>query len=66
MSTEERAALVRALNRSVEALAVAGIRDAYPDATEREAFLRLAIRKLGYATARHVHPEIAHLEGFGR
>ena len=63
MPTEERAAWVDDLNETVELLAMAGIREAHPLADDREVFLRLAIRKLGRATARRVYPEIEKLEG---
>jgi hypothetical protein len=66
MSTEERAALVAGLYRAAETFAAAGIRDARPNATDREVFLRLVIRRLGLATARSLYPEIERLEGILR
>jgi hypothetical protein len=66
MSPERRLRLACDLSRTVDALAEAGIRDAHPDATDREVFLRLAIRKLGYPLAREVYPEVEWIESARR
>jgi hypothetical protein len=66
MSPERRLRIVADLNRAVDAMAKAGIRDVYPDAPDREVFLRLAIRKLGYKLARQAYPEVERLEGVRR
>lgn len=63
MSPERRLQLVAELNATVDAMAEAGIRSAFPDASDREVFLRLAVRKLGYDLARTAYPEVASLEG---
>jgi hypothetical protein len=66
MTPEQRLRVVDELNASVETMAVAGIRVTHPAASDREIFLRLAIRKLGYDLARQVYPEIERLEGVRR
>jgi regulator of sirC expression with transglutaminase-like and TPR domain len=63
MSPEQRLQIVADLNRTVDAMAEAGIRSAFPDASDREVFLRLAVRKLGYQLARTAYPEVDALEG---
>lgn len=47
MSPVEKAALVDVLNRDVQVMAEAGIRRRYPDASDREVFLRLAALRNG-------------------
>lgn len=47
MSPREKVRIVMALNRTVEALALAGLRQQYPGASERELRLRLAARRYG-------------------
>ncbi len=47
MSPEERGAILTALTRAVQELALAGLRQRYPAATEDELWLRLAVRRLG-------------------
>lgn len=47
MSPEERGAILTALTLTVQELALAGLRQRYPDATEDELWLRLAVRRLG-------------------
>jgi hypothetical protein len=61
MSVREKARLVTHLSQAADAMALAGIRAAYPSASERECFLRLAIRRLGRDTAVRVYPEIADI-----
>jgi hypothetical protein len=63
MSSEQRLQIVAELNRTVDAMAEAGIRDAFPGASEREVFLRLAVRKLGYDLACSAYPEVESLKG---
>ena len=63
MSPEERLGVVRDLMRFADTMAEAGIRDRFPEASDREVFLRLAVRKLGYGVARTVYPEIESLDG---
>lgn len=47
MSYADKAEVVAALNRDVERMAEAGIRRRYPEATDREVFLRLAALRNG-------------------
>ena len=66
MSPQERLRIVRDLNRAADTMAEAGIRDLFPAASDREVFLRLAVRKLGASLARTAYPEIEILEGMHR
>jgi hypothetical protein len=61
MSNREKARLVTQLSQAADAMALAGIRAAYPSASPRECFLRLAMRRLGHELAIRVYPEIAEL-----
>jgi phosphoserine phosphatase len=61
MSPAEKLRLVTQLSQAVDALALAGIRAAYPSASPRECFLRLACRRLGDELALRAYPEIADL-----
>lgn len=47
MSPEQRGAILTALTLTVQELALAGLRQRYPVATEDELWLRLAVRRLG-------------------
>jgi hypothetical protein len=47
MSPAEKAARVRALTLAVNTLALAGLRQQHPMASEEELRLRLAVRRLG-------------------
>lgn len=47
MEPRDKVRMVMALNRSVEAMALAGLRLRYPDASERELRLRFAARRYG-------------------
>lgn len=49
MSPEEKFAVVAELNRDVDRMAAAGVRQRYPQATERELFLRVAALRNGRA-----------------
>ena len=62
MTPAETAATITGLTQSVYELARAGIRQRYPEASEREQFLRLAIVSLGSDLARKVDPEIAEMD----
>lgn len=62
MSAAEKAALVTGLTQAVYDLARAGVRHRYPDASPREAFLRLAIVTLGADLARKAYPDVAALD----
>ncbi len=61
MSPAEKAALVVGLTQAVFELALAGVRQRYPDASPREHFLRLAIITLGPELAARVYPDISQL-----
>jgi hypothetical protein len=63
MSPVEKAALVSAAAQTTRQLAVAGICQRYPDASERERFLRLAMLTLGPDLALAVYPDAARLAG---
>jgi hypothetical protein len=59
MSSVEKAAIVTAATEDALALALAGIRQRHPAATERECFLRLAEMRLGPALVRMVYGDAA-------
>lgn len=61
MTPAEKAAIVTGLTEAAISLALAGIRDRYPDATPREQFLRLAIVTLGSDLACKAYPDAALL-----
>lgn len=61
LSPLERLRLVSDATRAVMNLSLAGIRQRYPHALERECFLRLAAILLGVDTARRVYPDAARL-----
>jgi len=61
MTPAEKLQLVVSLSRSTRDLALAGIRDRFPEASPREQFLRLAILTLGPELARRAYPEIDRL-----
>lgn len=60
-STEERAKLLTGICNMVDTFAAAGIRHRFPEASEREVFLRLAVRRLGEDLARRAYPEVGPL-----
>ena len=62
MTAPEKAALMTGLTRAVHRLAVAGVRQRYPNASPREQFLRLAIVLHGRELARSAYPEIDALD----
>jgi hypothetical protein len=59
---EERFRAVCGLIRAADAIACAGIRERFPQASEREVFLRLAVRKLGPDLACRVYPELERID----
>jgi hypothetical protein len=61
-SDAEKLALAMSMSTAVRRLALAGIRQRYPDASPREQFLRLAVVTLGEELARKAYPEIAQLD----
>ncbi|HXR96833.1 MAG TPA: hypothetical protein VN709_03225 [Terriglobales bacterium] len=60
LGPQEKFALIAQLCDDVRQLALAGIRDRHPQASERECFLRLTLLTLGPRLARAAYPEIAH------
>ena len=61
MSPLDKARAVDGLSRAAQELALAGIRQRHPHASERECLLRLAMIKLGPRLAVRVYPESADL-----
>ena len=61
MSPVDKARTVDGLTRTSQALALAGIRQRHPGASERECFLRLAALKLGRETTLRLYPDAAAL-----
>ena len=61
MSPAHKARTVDGLTRTAQVLALAGIRQRHPGASERECFLRLAVLKLGSGTTRRLYPDAAAL-----
>lgn len=55
MSSEQRAAAFRSLDRGVRRLAMAGLRHRHPEASERELIVRLCAQVHGVETARRVY-----------
>ena len=62
MSPADKAAMVSGLTEAAFALARAGVRHRYPDASDREHFLHLAIVTLGPDFARTVYPDIDRID----
>ena len=62
MSEAEKLALAMSMSALVRQLALAGVKQRYPDASPREQFLRLAIVTLGEELARKAYPEIDQLD----
>jgi len=61
MTPEQKGAIMTGLTRATFALARAGVRDRYPDASPEEQRLRLAILILGEELAHKAYPESATL-----
>ena len=61
MTPAEKARLVSSLTDAVYTLALAGVRQRHPHATDQEHFLRLAVITLGAELARRAYPEIDQL-----
>lgn len=58
MSPSRKAAIVSGLTQMAYDLALAGVRQRYPNETSREHFLRMALVTLGPELARKAYPEI--------
>lgn len=54
MSMIEKAEILTALTQATEQLALAGLREQHPGASDRELRMRLAVRRLGAETVRRV------------
>lgn len=54
MSPQQRAEILTALTLAVQDLAMAGLRQVYPNASDDELRLRLAARRLGEETVRRI------------
>ena len=61
MTPYDRIGAVSRLSRAVQELAMAGIRQRHPHASERECLLRLAVLKLGTDLAVRAFPDVAQL-----
>lgn len=62
MSPGQRLNLALSMSQSVRALAIAGVRQRYPDASPREQLLRLALAIHGQELATAAYPEIVLLD----
>ena len=62
MSDAQKLHVVLQMNETVRQLAIAGVRQRYPNAGPREQFLRLAQVSLGDELARKVYPELDALD----
>jgi hypothetical protein len=61
MSPAEHLQVSREMSRAANELALAGIRARYPNASERECFVRFAALRLGVGTVRRIYPDAAAL-----
>jgi hypothetical protein len=61
MSPAQRLQVVSDASRAATSLALAGIRRRYPDASERECFLRFAAIRLGVDTTCRIYPDASAL-----
>lgn len=66
MSPAEKVALVESMSQTVRDLAMAGLKQRYPNAAARELFLRMAMLTLGADLALVAYPEIATLDVDGK
>jgi hypothetical protein len=63
MSSLEKIELVKQATRDMMVLALAGIRQRHPHASERECFIRLAALRLGPALVRAAYPDAVVILG---
>jgi hypothetical protein len=63
MSPLEKAGIMSQATSDAWTLAVSGIRQRYPGASERECFFRLAALRLGPTLVRQVYPDAAQILG---
>jgi hypothetical protein len=62
LTTVQLAELIAGASNAARTLAIAGLRDRYPAASDRELIVRYAALTLGLPLARQVYPELDHLE----
>ena len=62
MPAAQKADLISSLTNAAREMALAGVRQRYPGASDREHFLRLAILTLGPELARRAYPDIDRLD----
>ena len=62
MTPAQKADLITALSSAAREMALAGVRQRYPGASDREIFLRLAMLTLGSELARRAYPDIDQLD----
>ena len=63
MSTLEKAGIMSQATTDALTLALAGIRQRHPGASERECFIRLAALQLGPTLVRQVYPDASQILG---
>jgi hypothetical protein len=63
MSPLEKAGILSQATRDALTLALSGIRQRHPNASERECFLRLAALQLGPILVRQVYPDASQILG---
>jgi len=63
MSSLEKAVIMSQATSDALTLALSGIRQRHPDASERECFLRLAALQLGPTLVRQVYPDASQILG---
>lgn len=62
LSTLKIAQVVQGASNAARTLAFAGLRDRYPNASERELVARFAAMTMGVSLARQAYPELDHLD----
>ena len=62
MTAAQKAELISGLSGAAREMALAGVRQRYPGASDHEIFLRLALLTLGPELARRAYPDIAQLD----
>jgi hypothetical protein len=61
LSPDQRLQLVADTSSAVIDLSVAGVRRRYPEASERECFLRAAALRIGVEATRRIYPDASEL-----
>ena len=62
LTTVQTAGLITGASNAVRTLAIAGLRQRYPTASDRELTVRYAALTLGLPLAKRVYPELDRLE----